>query len=212
VASLADDRRPGAGRALAVALALSIHAVLFAGLLWRFEAVPKDYAPPVISVELTRPRWMDIPRRRSYPPADSPVAARTFLPPPRPELAPAPADQPPGPGAAPPSDPEGGSAGLRQTLRGVIGCDHAGFLGLSAAERQHCQDRLARDQTVDVHAARPGLDLSRRGAFAKRDGPDPFLAREPKNGCAPNVKETETGTAGAVRQDWTAGINCAWAF
>jgi hypothetical protein len=190
-------------RGLAVAIALAAHVVLLTDLLWRFETWPAEYSTPVMAVDLVR-----LPRARAPKPPGFAVAART-----RAELAPI---QPhvtptlPPVATAPPSAQVAGD--VQHALRGLVGCNHAGFLGLTDAERQRCQDRLARAGGGDPRSAQIELDLARRAAAAKGPEREPFLARIPHNGCAPRVKETEEGTAGVARQDWTAGIACAWSF
>jgi len=191
-------------RGLAVAFAVAAHLILFAGLLWRIEPPVKLDTAPVMQVDLVGPWPTPLPHH-------APAAPRS-----RSETAPwvqdvAPPDIAPRPVTPSPADAGPGPGELRAALRGRLGCDHPGLVGLSAAERQACQDRLARARPADGRANSAHLDLSRGGALAGGDG-EPFLARKPHNGCVPNVAEKETGTVGAVRQDWTAGINCAWSF
>lgn len=193
------------GRGLAVALALAVHAILFAGLLWRIEPPVKVDTTPVMVVELTRPWPNRLPNRASI--SGGPRSETT----PRRQVVQAPPDVEPRLVVPQIDDPAIGSDSLRQSLRGRVGCDHSGFLGLSAAERQGCQDRLAQGRAADGRANGAHLDLSRGGVLAKGDA-EPVLARKPHNGCVPNVAEKETGTVGAVRQDWSAGIKCAWSF
>ena len=113
---------------------------------------------------------------------------------------------------SPPSD----ASEVRHTLRGLVGCDHAGFLSLSEAERQSCRDQLARGRDGDARSTQIERELARRAAAAKGPEREGILARTPHNGCVPRVKEKEMGQAVARpdlgRQDWTAGIACAWSF
>ncbi len=212
----AEDRRRGLGtprgRALALAVALVAHAVLLTALLWRFETWPAEYATPTMEVVFVPPPLARTPR-----PARSPATIADRAPRPPPELhvpaAPIPSPIVPLPAPlSPPSDaPE-----VRQALRGLVGCDHAGFLGLSDAERERCRDRLARTRGGDARSAQIELDLARRAAAAKGPEKEGFLARTPHNGCVPRVKEKEMGEqvarADLGRQDWTTGIACAWSF
>ncbi len=212
--ALAEDGRAGRSRSRGVALALAMaaHALLFTALVWRFESPSRTYAPTVMDVELAVPRPLD--RARPPPPRSGKPAhpaatpeAPPILHQPAQETSPDPVALPqPAPGPAVEAE------GARQALRGLVGCGHAGFLGLTEAERQRCQDLLARVRGGDARSAQIELDLARRAAAAKGPEKEGFLARTPHNGCVPRVKEKEVGVPGETRQDWTTGIACAWSF
>ena len=212
--ALAKDRRTGGSRrrGVALAIALAAHAAMFTALVSRFESPRRVYAPTVMDVELVVPRLLERPppSPRRLPQAVRPPAA-----PQAPPILHQPAAQTsPDPSALPPPAPGPvvDGEGVRQALRGLVGCSQAGLLGLSEAERQRCQDRLARVPGGDTRSAQIERDLARRAAAAKGPEKEGVLARTPHNGCVPRVKEKEEGTVGLARQDWTTGIACAWAF
>jgi len=100
--------------------------------------------------------------------------------------------------------PDAGSDGVRQALRGLVGCEHADLSRLTPGERRRCQAR----QMAETGRAAPGkfnFDLS--GRLAK--DPEPYLQRRTKHGCKARaggdvVPSGNQGTAG--------GIACAWSF
>jgi hypothetical protein len=83
-----------------------------------------------------------------------------------------------------------------------VGCERAGLLGLSEAERERCRERLA----AGAETA-PKLALKRSDKFQADDVP--YLNRKPKNGCKPGIGGSEPimGKSGV-----TGGIGCAWSF
>jgi hypothetical protein len=190
----------GARHALAMGAAAAFHALVLVLLTWRLGLQPEAPAPPIVNIDLTPP-WrphvvsprLDREGRRRAPATARPVGR---------------ADEPRG---APPVAATGlarsadGAAAeaVRPVLRGLLGCEQARLLGLTAEERQHCLDRLA-----EARAAAPTtLNLDARGAFGRE--PEPYLARKPTRGCKPRA----AGDAGPMGNEGAAaGLACAWSF
>ena len=207
MADVMIDRRRGVARdhGLAIALSVAAHVLAFLALFWKFGASLAYPEPPVMNVELA-PWSRTSPAR---PPPVKPPKIKAVPNPIRPNLPPVltrplsearPADAVPQ--APVPQTPGDEAARLRNALRRGAGCDHADLLGLSAAERQACLDRLAKAQGG---GARLNFDL--RGGYAKN--PQPYLERRPKNGCKLRAggdlaPSGDQGTAG--------GLACAWSF
>jgi hypothetical protein len=206
--------------ALAGAVALAVHGLLFTVLVASIPRAPEGASPPVTLIDL-------YPMDRPRPPARA-------IRPPRPASAPSdrsahPATvtadrgpdihlppQPP-PATAPALDPGVGAA-----LRASVGCASAGFLSLSPAQRRDC-DRLARAQglafTQSGAQSRFAVDASKRAVFDaahKRDAfwQSPFLSEKPVKGCKPTVTEHEVAGVGGGghAHDWTAGVGCVVRF
>ncbi|HEY1749833.1 MAG TPA: hypothetical protein VGG29_01120 [Caulobacteraceae bacterium] len=122
------------------------------------------------------------------------------------------------PSATPgPPLPAAGSE-VGKTLRAAFGCSFAAVANLTAAERQHCQDRLAQGRP-GAAAREFGVEPAKRAIFeanAKRAlwWQEPFLATTPKNGCRPKVTNQQFAVAGGSRgaSDWRAGISCGKSF
>jgi hypothetical protein len=177
-------RRRGASRArsLGAAVSLLAHLAFLALTIVGLQGAPGALPPgPAVDVELiTASPATPSARTRSgtsstvqataterQPITPPPIAERSSgaaaLPAPAPlsEAAPI-ADAPPVP--APPAPP----SALASALRGSIGCDHSGLLGLSPAERERCRDRFAKTGKVPADlTALEGLAwvaLSRDGA------------------------------------------------
>ena len=197
------DRRRGAARdrSLAIALSVAAHVLAFLALFWKFGASLAYPETPVMNVELA-------PWSRTSPAPPPPVKSPKTKPNPiHPNLPPVltqplsearPVDAVPQ--APVPQTPGDEASRLRSALRRGAGCEHADLLGLTAAERQACLDRLAKAQGG---GARLNFDL--RGGYAKN--PQPFLERRPKNGCKARAGGD---TAPMGEQGVASGIACAW--
>lgn len=187
-------RRRNLAKGLAIAGSAVFHAIVFAAMVWNVGTQPAYPVAPVMLIELT-PR----------PPRPRPSPREPRAPPPR--VLARPAEIPPPDAAAPsivqPRRP--GEAGVRNALRGRVGCDRAALLAMTSSEREACLDRLAKARETDPKMAR--LDLDPRGRFATEA--EPYLARKPKNGC-------KVGAGGDVapfgEQGAAVGLNCAWSF
>jgi hypothetical protein len=192
-------------RVFAIGAAAAVHALLLVLLVWRLGTQVELHAVPVINVELT-PAWRHsarrLPRQAAAARAASPRApSKRPVPPHHAPQAPTAAVE-----ASGMDEPTGGPppVAVRPVLRGLLGCDHAALLGLTAEERRRCLDQLPGEARRAV-AARLNLDL--RGAFGRPA--EPYLARKPKKGCKP-------AAAGDVdpmgKEGPIAGLNCAWSF
>lgn len=202
------DRRRGVARdrSLAIALSLAAHVLAFLALFWKFGASLAYPETQVMNVELAQP-WR---RPASVPPKP----LRRHSAPSRPHLPPVlsqpltqalPAD------VVPQAPPPESDARVRNALRGIVGCDRATLMQLTPAERQRCLDRLAK---VPGAGGQLPLNLDKRGDYAGAKNREPFLARTPKNGCAPRVAESDVQAIGQgqQKQNWTASVGCAWSF
>jgi hypothetical protein len=202
MADVMIDRRRD--RSLAIALSVAAHVLAFLALFWKFGASLAYPEAPVMKVQLAP--WS----RTSPAPAPlKPSKAKPAPNPIRPNLPPV-LSRPPSQArpadavlqAPPQQTPADEALRLRNALRKGAGCEHADLLGLSAAERQACLDRLAKAQ---AGGARLNFDL--RGGYAKN--PQPFLERRPKNGCKVRAGGD---TAPMGEQGVASGIACAWSF
>ena len=210
---MATVARDAHRRTFAVAASTAVHVVVLAALYWRLGCAPQAYETPTMRVELA-PRWLLSERRRPETAPTAPTAAPTI--PLKPAVSPPrPAQQPSDLGdVAPliqPMAPTTDAPDVRSVLRRATGCDHAGFLALSPAERQTCLDRLAKDRGAASGSAQVRLDLDTYGRYA-RVPQDPILSRKPKNGCVARMKEEDVVAIGASKQEWVAGIGCALSF
>lgn len=187
------------GRKLALAASAAFHAVLFLLLAWRLGRMPPAPEPPIINVQLVRPSAPDEPRRESQRRAETTAVPPRILAAPPDSMPGAPVIQSP---LAPAAEP-----GVRQALRRRVGCGHATLFGLSRAEREDCDERLA-DAARGANSELARLDLGKNGAF-QPDNPEPYLARRPTKGCKVRAggDKTPSGDDGAA-----AGIACAWPF
>ena len=194
---MAEQRRATRARAWAVAASTAVHIAVFAVLAWRLGATPELAEAPVMNVQLatlSHPK----PREPRREPVPATVATSQ---PPRPDTPVVrPADQP---SMVLPGDETRRGEGVRQALRGRLGCEHADLMGLSEKERERCREQLA----AGARGADVKLNLDRRGRFA--EDPEPYLARRPKNGCTVRAAgdQTPSGEVGAA-----AGVGCAWSF
>jgi len=210
-------------RNLAVALSAIAHvAVVF---LWLWDTRPSQLIPgsPTMNVELVRdwpaePRAARAERSRvatseAGPRATKPGDARSRLPTPRPLDIPRNAEPGDRADAGPPAvRPDEDAAAVRTLLRGVLGCGHQALLHMSPSEREACDERLAAARQTDRDRRFSQLNLDKRGAFAASKVHEPLLARTPKNGCEPRVKENQIGALGVVRDEWVASVGCALSF
>ena len=188
-------------RTVAVAVALGVHALLLIVFALSFTSWPAlserpvlslQLAPPLANAPVAQPRH----RRKAPPTAANPLPAR--IQPPTPDE-PEPIQAP-----QPPANDLGG--GARQALRDLVGCTHAGLLGLSSEERQRCEDRMT---AIRKASAPLQLNLDPRGFYAGDTNPEPYLVRKPKNGC----KLRAAGDAGPGGQGGAAvGIACGKTF
>jgi hypothetical protein len=194
-------------RTLAIGASASVHIVLLILLLWRLGTAPSFAVTPVMNVEL-------MPLRRIREAAAEPRRERTDLTSATTSTAAPPMPPAVRPGDRPVTAPDSGAAsvapeatGMQQALRGLLGCQHAALVGLTAREREHCQDRLAAEAAGQLGSAAPKLNLDQRGAFGR--DPEPYLNRKPKNGC----KLKAGGDVSVMgQQGEAAALSCAWSF
>jgi hypothetical protein len=201
-------RRVQTGRRLALAASVVGHLGAALALFWHLGAALNAPSIPAMNVELARPSRPPPRLERqarqvtrlvgraapNAPPETTPIAPRPFE----------------APLAAPPPGPDADArAGLQAALRRRFGCDHAGFASLSAAERQDCLERLARNSAADVGKVPATLNLDRRGDFAASQNPVPYLNRRPKNGCKAMAAGDQAPDG---RQGPAAGVGCAFSF
>lgn len=188
-------------RWLLLILSVGAHVVVLSWLMTHRQPFSRAIEPPTMEVMLMPPLLRRAPLAEPRRAPAKPVKAHV---PRSVERAPVvrhdPAVATPDGGAtAPAVEP-----GVRQALRGLLGCRHAALAGLSPEERQRCQDRLG---ALAEQEASQKLNLDTRGVFAR--DPDPYLARKPKNGCKARAggDVAPTGKHGAA-----LGVGCAWAF
>ncbi len=161
-----------------------------------------------------RPRIVRVEPRRAAAPAASPVTAPARTPTP---LAPAPSAAAAGGDAAAPaatSQPTGrwrvtggggdADAAARALARGTVGCDHVGWLHLTAAERERCDSRFVEGARfgprVDaVPAAKRAYFDQVRDAYAKmhEGAPLPFSGAPGERYSNLGVDEPWAGPKGA---------------
>lgn len=204
-------------RAAAIAISATGHVAVFVFLFWHLHWRGESEAPAAMDVELARP-WSPEPRSRPERRAKTVRPGRTSSPSPvpsRPFETRPPAPLPPGEAAAPVVASPAPPAELARALRGAVGCGHAGYLRMSAAERQACETRMAGRAGSDGPAF--GADPRKRAAFdlaAKKEDflQEPFLAERPSKGCKPRVFEHESGVVGRAPPNWTASVACAAPF
>jgi hypothetical protein len=209
VAAVSNPRGRSAPIARRLALAASVvgHVAVALALFWHLGAALNSPSIPAMNVELTRPsRPPPQPVSQALKTARSHGRAAPNQTPERPPIAPRPFEEPP---AAPPGPDADAKAGLQAALRRRFGCDHAAFAGLSAAERQDCLDRLARNRTADIGKVPARLNLDRRGDYAASQNPVPYLNRQPTNGCKAIAAGDQAPNG---RQGAAAGVGCALSF
>lgn len=204
-------RRGRIDRRWAVAASVAAHLAAFLAMFWHFGTPPRYAEPPIMSVELLRPGKPAPPQQPER--AAKRTSAPASLDRRRPTLA-----IPPPPFTAPalPEPPSGDETreGVRATLKGLLGCDHAVLIGLSPAERQDCLDRLAQARTAELGKVPAALSLTRPGDFAAKN-PTPYLIRRPKDGCkARAAGDVRPGPAfaGGGKEGFAGGVDCAWSF
>lgn len=191
-------RDHGGGRRAAVTVSLAAHAVVVGLVVWRLGTAPQAAEAPVMNVQLA-----SLPQRA---PREAPRTAPRDAPP---RLAVAPPTPPPDVREANPA-PEiapGIQPGVVQALRGLLGCEHARLVGLSAEERERCRDR----QTAEAAASRgqppQRLALDQRGDYAVN--PELYINRLPTKGCKPRASR-DVGPFG--KEGAKATVNCAVPF
>ena len=190
-------------RAFAIAASIGVHAILLFIFIVSVRPWPSPSERPVLDVQLTPlPHARAQPRRErrrsetSPKPGPEPVAPST---PPTVSSATGPATV-----EAPQPFGNGVSGGARQALRGLLGCEHAALLDLSAEERQRCEDRLTAARRASVPLP---VNLDPRGLYVVN--PVPYLNRKPRNGCKPMAGGREgPGGQPAV----AVGIGCGKSF
>ena len=195
-------------RTLVIAASVAAHAVVFILLAWRLGATPQLAETPVMNVELMARR-----PESARPPKIEPTPRRAGV-----ETAKAePEVRPPLSAVTPDTQagrivepaPSAEANGARQVLRGLLGCEHASLVGLTAAEREHCRDGQMADAERLRGALPTRLNLD-RGGFAQ--DPEPYLARRAKNGCKPRAAGDEIGRGPIHIEGVAAGLQCAWSF
>ena len=194
----------GRVRASAVVVAVTVHGIVLTSIVWRIGAEPQPVEPPVMNVELYRRPLSHVlsldDTRRPTPPTRQTAPVRHDLP------APVPAIGDPAALLPTPTAPPGAQAtGLSRVLRGLVGCDHADLLGLTAEERERCREQLAARDAGAASSSRLNLDVRR--AYGR--DPTPYLIRKSKNGCkiAAAGDKAPSGDDGAA-----AGVGCALSF
>ena len=203
-------------RAVAVGAALCAHAVFLTALMWQARQPAPALAPP-LDVQLvrlaplltaphapTRPgvRWLsprkpDIVETTTQPPASVlPVAPNSATHPPE-ALAPT----------------------IASALKAGLGCDLSGAVALTAAEARGCQQRFVAREGDASQRAFAAVAPAQRAYFdasAKRAlwWQEPFLAKDPKNGCRPKVTNQQAGIPGGrgTTSDWRVSMGCAVSF
>ncbi len=196
------EARISRGRLWGVAGSIAAHVVLLAIALWSLRTPGPPPEPNTVQVQLVRP---SLPLARPKPPRavlePGRRASVPLIPPPRSQAPEGAAAPPP---IAVPSEEEEATGAVRSTLRAALGCEHAALLGLSAEERQRCQEKMA----GHGEAARLAFNLDPHGHYARDPNPEPYLVRKPKNGCKPmaHADQTPNGTAAFV------GVACGKQF
>ncbi len=196
---MAAAKTPRRRTAWIVATSVLAHVAVSAILFSHFGSTPSYAVAPVMSVELltrspaAKPPLAKAPRRRS--PSLSASSARAVVPHRTPL---APSDVAPSALASP-------APGVQATLRGLLGCSEAALAHLPRAQREVCEQQLARRQVADLGRAALNLDLG--GSFAK--DPQPYLERRPTHGC----KARAGGDVAPLGEIGVAtGIACAKPF
>jgi len=149
-----------------------------------------------MSVELT-PLPQSHARKLAFRPGRERKGSRMVAEAPRPTPEPGEAVETPSPPATVPN-------GARQALRYLVGCERAGFFGLSSEERQRCEDQLTANRKRS-----PPLRFTLAPGAGYVTDPEPYLNRKPTNGCKARAAgdDTPMGVQGAA-----VGIACARPF
>ena len=198
--------RRAQGRPFAVACSVAAHLAVFLALFWHFGTPSRSSDVEIMHVALVRLHKV----ARTAPP--SAAKATAFAPSSRLQLH-APREGPPPPFTGPtivtPAPANETSPGVRATLKGLLGCDHAALAGLSPAEREVCLERLGRRRTAEADISPGRLNLDRRGDYAAAKNPEAYLNRRPTNGC----KVRAAGdVAPSGKEGAEAGVGCAVPF
>jgi hypothetical protein len=201
---------PARPRALPICGVIAAHILVFMLLVWRLGTAPGLAEPESMSVVL-----MTLPHRSlQTPDRQSSEVGRTWAAPRPKDHAPdaerlrnAPVQEAPAGIEQVAPEPSGRGDELRSTLRGLLGCQNAALVGLTAEERERCKERQSADAMRAQNAPPPKFNFDRRGAFTSN--PVPYLLRRPKNGCKPRAAG-DVGPSG--QQDAEAGVDCSLAF
>jgi hypothetical protein len=212
-----SQAKRGQRRAAAVGIALCAHVAFLAALLWQAGVAPPPSIRP-LDVQLLRvpiaARRDETKNRQMASSLPSPAAKGA---PATPGALPIPASPIPTASEAP-STPPPSLPNIASALRAGLGCDAAGLAGLTTDERRRCQDRfVAREETPGrTFAALGPSQQAHFDAAAKRAlwWQEPFLAKDPHNGCRPKVTNQQAGIPGghASMSDWRVSMGCAVSF
>jgi hypothetical protein len=125
-------------------------------------------------------------------------------------------EQAPTPPAPPQAEANADSQGLRDALRGRLGCADPAANRLSREERVACDQRLAAARPAPVG---PQFSAEELAQFEAENKYDPILVRKPHNGCLPRLGQNQPPTHGNVPPLPTRsgastafGLSCAWSF
>jgi hypothetical protein len=185
----------------AVGASVLAHVAVFLALFWHFGAEPTLAPVPAMTVTIERlathapPAAQATVRRGTARKAEAaPPQALPF-----PAAPPAPLAPSPLPGRAPDD--------VQAALRGLLGCNPVVLARLPRAERETCEQRLARRQVADLGPRAARLNLDPTGAFGK--DPQAILERRPTRGCAARAggDVAPMGEIGVA-----AGVACAKPF
>ena len=179
-----------------VAASLTIHGLLAIGLVLAIKIQSPPVNAPAIVVQLVtllapQPAPVQAPRNKAKRPAgkppkpepappSAPAVAPPSLPPP-PETIPIPAP-PAAPPPAPGAPPDANMAGLRNALRGIVGCADRDALHLTSAERAAC-DRKAYAGGNDAAPLPLNIDPEKTARWAADQERERELDRKPFVAC-----------------------------
>jgi len=186
----------------------------FLAILALSGRIQSDYEPGrAIEVQLTLPT-MPVARRNRPSATQTGPKRGLSRPAPRPAATATQPIEPTLPAA--PATPAA-NADLAAALRRGLGCDHADFMALTPAEREHCRDRLAAATERASETASLGVEPGKRAIFeaaAERDRflQHPFLAEKPKKGCRPRVAADNPASSAPGPQGVTFGVSCGVQF
>jgi hypothetical protein len=197
---------------IATPLATGINLVLLAFLAQGPPVDPVDPAPPmIVTFELPPrdPRTRNRPTQRRPPPPVVQPAARAASPS-APSAPPLPAAGPP---ASAPNPWQVSDAARLQafgdSLRAQRACAAAPGGRLTQEERARClADWEASAEKAAAKWPSPQLNLDPRGAYVKQA--QPYLERQPKNGCKARAGGTWVPPYG--QQGVATGVACAFSF
>ncbi len=196
---------------IATPLATGVNLLLLAFLAQAPPVDPAEPSPPMIVTFELPPRDPDSRRRptqRRPPPPAIQSAARP--------ASPAPPASPPLPAAGPPAAPNpwqvSDAARLQafgDSLRAQRACAAAPGGRLTQEERARClADWQASAERAALKWPSPQLNLDPRGAYVRET--QPYLERQPKNGCKPRAGGTWVPPYG--QQGVATGVACAFSF